>query len=80
LEEYYLGTQLIYVTVEDADENINSSVRETVSVTVTDDQTDDSETLTLYETGADSGVFRSLSGLASTQELSGIHDNNLLET
>jgi hypothetical protein len=80
LQEYYLGTQLIFVTVEDADENINPNVAETVSVTVTDAQTMDSETLTLYETGADTGVFRNRVGLASTQELSGTPDNNLLET
>jgi hypothetical protein len=81
LEEYYLGTQLIYVTVEDADENLDPNVVETVSVTVTDDETDDSETLTpLDETGADTGVFRNRVGLASTQELLGTYDNNLLET
>jgi hypothetical protein len=78
--EYYLGTQLIYVTVEDADENINSSVRETVSVIVMDEQTGDSETLTLYETEANSGVFRSSVGLASTRKLVGVPGNNLLET
>jgi len=80
LGEYYLGTQLIYVTVEDADENLNSSVAETVYVTITDGETNDSETLTLYETGADTGVFRNGVGLASTQELVGTYDNNLLET
>jgi hypothetical protein len=77
--EYYLGTQLIYVTVEDADENLYSNVVETVSVTVTDGETGDSETLTLSETGADTGVFRG-GGLASNQGLEGNPNNNLLET
>jgi len=67
--------------VVDADENTNASVVETVSVTVSDSETGDSETVTLYETGANTGIFRNGGmGLASTQALVGSPGNILLET
>ncbi|MBN1794490.1 MAG: fibronectin type III domain-containing protein [Candidatus Omnitrophica bacterium] len=59
---YTLGVSYVYVTVEDADENVSPGTQETVEVTVQDLQTGDSETLTLQETGNDTGIFRNSSG------------------
>jgi uncharacterized repeat protein (TIGR01451 family) len=51
--------QTIYVRVEDADLNHNNAVRETLTVTLTTIG-GDSETLTLTETGVDTGIFSEL--------------------
>lgn len=52
----------LFVTVTHASANTNPSVAETVTVTLTS-PTGDMETLTLTETGPDTGVFRNTTGL-----------------
>ncbi|MEL7311652.1 MAG: OmpA family protein [Pseudomonadota bacterium] len=47
----------IAVSVADADDNRDAAVVETITVLVTNDTIGERETLTLTETGADSGVF-----------------------
>ena len=46
-----------YLTVTDPDPNMNSSVTETLTVLVTNPTTGDRETVTLTETGVNTGVF-----------------------
>ncbi|MDF1593574.1 MAG: hypothetical protein P1P89_18860 [Desulfobacterales bacterium] len=48
--------QTIYIRVEDADLNYNNAVRQTLTVVLTTTG-GDSETLTLTETGVDTGIF-----------------------
>lgn len=48
--------QTIYVRVEDADQNYNNAVQQTLTVSLTTTG-GDSETLTLIETGVDTGFF-----------------------
>lgn len=45
------------VTVTDADENMDPTVAESFTVTVVNDQTGESELITVVETGPDTGVF-----------------------
>jgi len=49
----------ICVEVTDLDQNRNSSVAETVTISIKTSNTEDAETLTLTETGVDTGIFRS---------------------
>ncbi|MBI9084248.1 MAG: DUF11 domain-containing protein [Desulfobacterales bacterium] len=56
-ESYDLSQEQIYLKLYDPDRNTDPSVRETVMVTVTNPDTGDSETYTLYETGLDTGDF-----------------------
>ncbi len=74
---YIIGVDGIYVTVQDGDENTNSSVGDTVSVLVTDSGTGDSETLTLTETGPNTGVFRNTVGLSSSSGVGSSDDGTL---
>ncbi|MCR9278272.1 MAG: OmpA family protein [Pseudomonadaceae bacterium] len=48
---------LLDVTVTDADENMDPAVIESFDVTVVNDQTGESEVITVVETGPDTGVF-----------------------
>lgn len=57
-----LGSPL-FVTVDDEDENTSPEAKNTVEVTLTDLVTGDTETLTLLETGANTGVFRNTTAL-----------------
>lgn len=52
----YTANQTIFVRVTDLDQNTNSSLVETVTVTITN-SSGDTETITLTETGADTGIF-----------------------
>ncbi len=54
----YTTTGPVYVQVVDRDQNTNSAVAETVTVVVTTSN-GDKETITLTETGANTGIFRS---------------------
>ncbi len=76
---YYVGSG-IYVAVNDPDENENHSAQESVNVTVSDATTGDSETLTLTETGNDTGVFRNTTALPSNDNATGAPGNGILET
>jgi len=60
---YDIDRNLVYVTVYDQDENENPAGVESVTATVTTSAGPDSETITLSETGPDSGRFRNTSGL-----------------
>jgi hypothetical protein len=62
---YTIGVDLAYVTVTDADENLNPVAIETVNVTIVDAATGDAETIILTETGLNTGVFRNLAGVNS---------------
>jgi hypothetical protein len=71
----------LYVTVTHPDSNTNSGVAETIQVTLNNDpDTGDSQTLTLTETGPDTGIFRNTTGL-DTQVSDGIEtaDDGLWE-
>lgn len=69
----------IWVTVDDDDENLSATVRETVAVTVADSATRDEEVLTLTETGPDTGVFRNTSAMRLTKG-PGVRGNRVLES
>ncbi|MDX8401617.1 MAG: SdrD B-like domain-containing protein, partial [Mariprofundaceae bacterium] len=53
---YHAG-QPVYVQVQDLDQNLDPYAAETVTATLTDPYTGDTETLILTETGPDTGVF-----------------------
>ncbi|MBE9504775.1 MAG: OmpA family protein, partial [Proteobacteria bacterium] len=48
---------VIFIKLTDIDQNVDSLVIETVTVTLSNDGTGDPEVLRLYETGPDTGVF-----------------------
>ena len=56
------GTGVVYLQTIDRDQNQNTNAIETITVTLTNAATGDSETVTLYETGANTGVFANNSG------------------
>jgi YD repeat-containing protein len=62
---YEIGTDDAYVTVTDSDQNRDSNLAETVSVVITCTSSGDSETITLTETGNNTGVFRNTTGINS---------------
>jgi len=53
---YYIGDK-VYVLVRAQNANTLPNVMQTITVTVTDPSTGDTETLTLRETGPDTGIF-----------------------
>ncbi|MCU0759801.1 MAG: hypothetical protein MUF07_11495 [Steroidobacteraceae bacterium] len=73
----------VFVRVDDADQNRDGSVRETVEVRLTSRDTGDSELLRLAETAPDSGVFagfvpsRTGAGLPSSCQLDLARDSSL---
>jgi uncharacterized repeat protein (TIGR01451 family) len=73
------GSATAYITVNDAAANTNRRAIETITVTVTDSVTGDSETITLTETGRNTGIFTNLStGLTvSTGSGSSTNDGTL---
>ncbi len=58
LRSVYTVGDTIFIQVADPDQNADSSKIETVSIILTGSQTGDTETIILYETGPDTGVFR----------------------
>jgi uncharacterized repeat protein (TIGR01451 family) len=60
-----LPTQAITITVTDSDLNTNPATTQTTTVTVNNPTTGESETVTLTETGVNTGIF---SGTLSTSE------------
>lgn len=52
----YAGNEQVFVRVTDLDQNINAAVIETVTATITT-SSGDSETVTLTETGVNTGIF-----------------------
>ncbi|MDX8387961.1 MAG: OmpA family protein [Ghiorsea sp.] len=71
--EVYHAGQRIYVQVIDGDQNISSTAKETVSVTLKDSASNDTEQVVLTETGVNTGVF--VGSIASTRS-SGTSPNN----
>ena len=62
---YHAGEPL-FVTLSDLDQNLDSTVRETVDVTISSAPPGDTETLRLTETGIDTGLFAGYVQTAST--------------
>ena len=54
----YAGGETVYIEVADADRNADPAAAETVTVVLVNSATGDTETVTLAETGPDTGVFR----------------------
>ncbi|MFQ6087982.1 MAG: S8 family serine peptidase [Candidatus Methanofastidiosia archaeon] len=77
---YIIGVDQIYVTVTDGDENTNPASQEMIQATISDGATGDSESLTLNETGVNTGIFRNTTGLTSSSNPVGNPSNNILET
>jgi len=57
--DVYHAGQIIYVQVADGDQNSDPTTIQTVTITLTDSVSGDMETLTLTETGPNTGEFRS---------------------
>ncbi|MCK4532293.1 DUF2341 domain-containing protein [bacterium] len=76
---FYNTDENIYITVTDTDENTNTVLQEIVRVTVINNVTNDSETITLIETGNDTGLFRNTNGLPIVTNPGGVSNNNRLE-
>jgi uncharacterized repeat protein (TIGR01451 family) len=53
----YANGDTIYVNITDLDQNIDPAVAETITVVLTDSVTGDTETVTLTETGLNTGIF-----------------------
>ena len=69
----------LLVTVSDADENRDAMVAETLQAKVDNAGTGDSETVTLTETGEDTGVFTYPLNTIEVEEPVSIPDNDFLE-
>jgi uncharacterized repeat protein (TIGR01451 family) len=54
----YMDGATIYIQVSDADHNVDPAVAEKLTVVLTNTKTADTETVTLTETGPDTGIFR----------------------
>ena len=63
--EVYHAGQAIYVQVKDGDQNIDIYTKQSVTVTLTDSASGDTETIVLTETGNNTGVF--IGSTASTR-------------
>ncbi|MEO1594138.1 MAG: OmpA family protein [Pseudomonadota bacterium] len=73
----YNTDETAFVRLDDGDQNLNGLLRETVTVTVSNAPGGDSETLTLTETGNNTGVFTGYVPLAEATPATG---NCVLET
>jgi uncharacterized repeat protein (TIGR01451 family) len=71
VSSYQVGGN-VFVVMTNAAGNTSSSTAQTISVTVTDQNSGDAETIVLIETGANTGVFQNIAGLptSSTSGLS----------
>jgi hypothetical protein len=75
---FLIGAGDIFVTVIDSDQNIDGSAPDTVVVTLTASITNDLETgVLLTETGANTGIFRNLTGIPSEIDVPLTFDNVL---
>ncbi|MEM7350688.1 MAG: hypothetical protein AAF657_07780, partial [Acidobacteriota bacterium] len=77
LTSEYLQGGLVFVRVVAHDANVNPTVQEQTTVQLSSLASADTETLTLTETGADSGVFE---GSITTERNSGQPGSGVLET
>ena len=75
--DYAIGDG-VYVTVTDADTNASASTVESITAVVQNSITNDTELITLTETGANTGIFRNTSALpTSTSTGLGPNDGTL---
>ncbi|MBW6512366.1 MAG: OmpA family protein [Desulfuromonadaceae bacterium] len=74
---FHLG-EPIFIRLTDLDQNIDTTLIDTVVVTLTTQLTGDQEVLRLYETGPDTGVF--VAWLATTDITSSVPNNGSLST
>lgn len=72
----YNTGETAFVELNDGDQNLNAALREWVSVTLTNPDSGDSESLRLFETGENTGVFR---GYVPLAEASATPSNCVLE-
>lgn len=70
---------LCYITLEDANVNINGTEADSVNVTITNTSTKDSETVVLTETSPDSGIFRNKTGIPFAAAETGSVNNGKIE-
>ncbi len=77
---YVIGVDRIFLRVFDRDQNLSSSVKDTVKVTVEDFGTGDREIVTLQETGLDTAIFTNPGGLPTIFDLSAVPGDGLLQT
>ncbi|MBI4867416.1 MAG: hypothetical protein HY816_10745 [Candidatus Wallbacteria bacterium] len=74
-----LGTELVFVTLGDADQNTLLSSQQTAVVTITSSSSGDSETVNLRETGNDTGSFRNVLGMR-TENTPRVVNDGFLQT
>ncbi|MEO0573885.1 MAG: OmpA family protein [Pseudomonadota bacterium] len=67
----YNADETAFVRLEDGDQNLNPNLRETVEVTVRNNDSGDSETLLLLETDRNTGVFSGYIALSDAPTQSG---------
>ncbi len=77
---YIVNADTVYVTITDGDENTDATTKQTVTGTVTSSSTNDSEALTLTETGNNTGIFRNTTGLTINTDNAATNNNSTLET
>jgi hypothetical protein len=75
-----LPTSQIFVTVMDADQNLDPVVQETVQAQISSTITNDNLTITLSETGGNTGIFRNTVGVSVIQTSPANTGNTILET
>jgi len=71
----YMSGSAVNLQVTDPDQNVDSTIAETVTIVLTDFKTGDTETLVLTETGPNTGFFRG--GLTSSLGASAANDGTL---
>ncbi len=76
---YEIGSEPIFVTVTDADQNLDPDVVDSVAATLRVAGSNDREALVLVETGANTGVFRNAAGLPSAASSVGVPGNGTVE-
>jgi uncharacterized repeat protein (TIGR01451 family) len=74
--DVYHAGQMIYVQVTDGDQNTDPLTVQTVTITLTDSVSGDIETLTLTETGPNTGKF--IGGVASTKSTAATPNNGVI--
>ena len=66
---HHMGDPL-FIVIDDLDQNLDPSVINSVTVTVTDSLSGDTEVLLLYETGPDTGIFTGFVNTADSASIS----------
>ncbi len=74
--DVYHAGQTIYIQVADGDQNTDPTTVQTVTITLTDNVSGDTETLVLTETGPNTGEFRG--SVASTRSTTATPNNSVV--